>query len=331
MEAASKGEPVRTRRLAVLVCVAAAARGAPPEEALGGVVELLDVAGAKARRAGGSCGQALLQPLQVLADDLEAQRGAQRGVEAWRFVPVLRELQSTAELTQCPPDLQARLAEAAARLEELRRRGPKGRPEPGAPTAEKRDCGTGADLGCGLTLEGVLPADREAYGALLQGLASERSEKKRARLALTRAAGLYLTAAQFTRLLDLFPGDEARLEVAEGTARRVVNLRDAQGYAARFGKGPARARYTQLVFLLLNPDAQPRGWRVDGDMDRVPFAFEADTREAVEQKCRVWKEGNIRIQGYVMRVAVKGRPEEAGMLATDAACRLVAEGATPLY
>lgn len=193
-----------------------------------------------------------------------------------------------------------------------------------------RDCGTGQDLGCSQTRDGVFALDRASYLGLIDTLRAEKNEKKRVKKFGNVVASVYLTAAQFTSLLDLFPGDGPRFEAATAGARRVVNLNDAASYAGRFKAPDLREKYGSLLRSLA-PDAQPRAWRVEGDIDHVGFTFEEPTREAVYEKCVAWKEGNIRIQGFVTRVAIKGGATRTDMLRTDAACNAVKDGAAAVY
>lgn len=71
-------------------------------------------------------------------------------------------------------------------------------------------------------------------------------------------------------------------------------------------------------------------------MDWVGFSFEASTKSGLNAKCRTWKEGNIRIQGFIDRVEVKGAKtwkSRAGepLLNTQRACDLVSNAASPVY
>lgn len=194
-----------------------------------------------------------------------------------------------------------------------------------------RDCGTGADLGCTQTRDGAFPVERAGFVTVVEGLKAEKNEKKRAKAAGPACAALYLTAAQFSVILDLFSSDKEKLDVAQALAHRVVNLVDAQGYAGRFRQPDDRARYTQLLAPLLNPNAAPKAWRVEGEMDNTHFTFEAPTKEAVNAQCRTWKESDIRLQGFIMRLSIKGGRSRSDMLNTDKACNAVTEAASPLY
>lgn len=206
-------------------------------------------------------------------------------------------------------------------------------PPPGALPAvmPMRDCGTGADLGCTMTREGAFPVERAGFMAIIDTLKRERNEGTRARGAAPTVGAAYLTAAQFTAVLDLFAKPELRLDVAGALAPRVVNLQDAQTYSSRFTSPEHRARYAEVLRAVLNPNATPRAWRAEGQMDHTGFTFEAPTREGLNAKCRAWKEADIRLQGFIMRLAIKGGPTRTDMMNTDKACNAVTEAATPLY
>ena len=81
----------------------------------------------------------------------------------------------------------------------------------------------------------------------------------------------------------------------------------------------------------MNPNATPRAFRVEGEMDGRRFTFEEATRDAVNAKCRTWKEADIKTQGFIMRLAITGGRVRSDMLNTDKACNAVTEAATPLY
>ena len=66
-------------------------------------------------------------------------------------------------------------------------------------------------------------------------------------------------------------------------------------------------------------------------MDNTHFTFEAPTKEAVNAQCRTWKESDIRLQGFIMRLSIKGGRSRSDMLNTDKACNAVTEAASPLY
>ncbi len=206
-------------------------------------------------------------------------------------------------------------------------------PPPGALPAvmPMRDCGTGADLGCTMTREGAFPVERAGFIAIIETLKREGKEGTRAKSAAPTVGASYLTAAQFTAVLDLFQKPEHRLDVAADLAPRVVNLQDAQTYSSRFTSPEHRARYAEVLRAVLNPNATPRAWRVEGEMDHTGFSFEAPTREGIRAKCRTWKEADIRLQGFIMRLAIKGGPTRTDMMNTDKACNAVTDGAAPLY
>lgn len=197
-----------------------------------------------------------------------------------------------------------------------------------APTA--RDCGTGVDLGCTQSRGGVFAIERPAFTAALAQVGAEKNDQKRVKVAKSAFSTAFLTAAQLTLVLDLFPEKEA-LEVATMLLGRVVNPGDAAVYAARFQSVELRTRFQNLVKLQVNPNLQPRAYRVEGQMDRRSFTFEGPTRDAINDQCRRWKDGDITTQGFIMRLSISGGRTRSDMLNTDGACGAVAGAATPLY
>lgn len=114
----------------------------------------------------------------------------------------------------------------------------------------------------------------------------------------------------------------AEEDFADGAFIVRVAAFDAQGRELGFKE--ARFR--------LSAPTQARAFRVAGDMDWTGFAFEAPTREAVNEQCRAWKEANIRLQGFVLRVGITGGPtHSAVMWNTQRACEAVTQAASPVY
>lgn len=201
----------------------------------------------------------------------------------------------------------------------------------GPPVAAGRDCGTGADLGCSQARGGVFPIEREGFMAALASFSRERNEQRRVKVAEGALATAFLTAAQLALVLEQFSNDKLRLDVARLFLGRVVNPADATVLASRFTSPDARARFAELVQAQIDPDARPRAWRVQGEMDFRAFSFEAATRDELGAKCRKWKEDDIRTQGFIMRLAITGGRTRRDLLNTEGACAAVVEGATPLF
>lgn len=202
-------------------------------------------------------------------------------------------------------------------------------PPPTQPVAQ--DCGAGLDLGCSLARGGVFPVDRATFTAALATVVAEKNPKKRVKAATTAFASTTLSAAQCALVLDQVPDDQARLELAGTLLGRVVNPGDLAGYATRFKSVDHRTKFNSLVQLQLNPNAQPKSWRVKGEMDRRAFTFEGRDPDDVRAKCRKWKEADISTQGFIMRLAIDGGRVRTDMLNTAEACDAVADAATPLY
>lgn len=193
------------------------------------------------------------------------------------------------------------------------------------------DCGAGPELGCSMTRNGLVAIDRQTFQTSLAIVTAEKNDKKRLKLALTAFATSALTAAQLAVLLDQLPDDKARFDAASAFMNRVINPADAVAYGTRFKSLDVRAKYASLVQLQLNPNAQPRSWRVKGEMDRRAFTFEAKTQDEIRGKCKAWKEGDISTQGFIMRLAIDGGRVRSDMLNTAEACDAVTAAATPLY
>lgn len=114
----------------------------------------------------------------------------------------------------------------------------------------------------------------------------------------------------------------AEEDFANGAFIVRVAVFDAQGRELGFKE----ARFQ------LKASTQARGFRVEGEMERTPFAFEAPTREALRDQCRAWKEADIRLQGFVMRVGIKGGPIYGDVMwNTQRACEAVTAAAEPVH
>jgi hypothetical protein len=202
---------------------------------------------------------------------------------------------------------------------------------PGAAAAGSvRDCGTGVDVGCSQARGGVFPLERAGFVEVMNALLAEKNEKKRVKVAEARLATASLTAAQLGLVLDQFPAEKVRLEVAKRFLARVVNPADAAVLSTRFTQPDARAAFSQAVQAQVNPNATPRGFHVEGDMEWRTFSLEAPTRAELNARCRAWKDQDIKTQGGVTRLNVGGRVRDE-LLNSEQACNAVAEAATPLY
>jgi hypothetical protein len=116
---------------------------------------------------------------------------------------------------------------------------------PAAPAA--RDCGTGDDEGCMVRRDGQLPMDAGTWRGFYQSLKSEQNELVREEKAGKMLKRVYLTAAQFGRVLDLFPNELTRLDVAKVAVPRVVDPQHALGFSSKWDNSINGSEYTDLI------------------------------------------------------------------------------------
>lgn len=102
------------------------------------------------------------------------------------------------------------------------------------PVAPVRDCGTGQDPGCLMTRDNQFPMDGATFMGSLASLRSNPNELLRKDVCLTIFRGNYATAMQLGLVMDLFPNEMFKLDVARAAAPRLVNPQHALGFAAKF-------------------------------------------------------------------------------------------------
>jgi hypothetical protein len=116
------------------------------------------------------------------------------------------------------------------------------------PPVVQRDCGTGPqDPGCMMVRDGAWAMDAATYQGFLTSLRANRSEVLRLQMSQSMLAQQYLTAAQFSTMMDLFSSEVMRLEFAQRSAPRLVNPQHAIGLSSKFRSGVFQAQYTQLM------------------------------------------------------------------------------------
>ncbi len=115
------------------------------------------------------------------------------------------------------------------------------------PPVVVRDCGTGSDIGCGMTRNGVAPMDGATFQGVMQSLRSNQNEMLRAQLARSVFERNGATAIQFGLMLDLFPNEMMRLSVAQTAASHIVNPQHALGYASKWQNPMLQSQYTQVM------------------------------------------------------------------------------------
>ncbi|MCY1047719.1 DUF4476 domain-containing protein [Corallococcus sp. bb12-1] len=110
-----------------------------------------------------------------------------------------------------------------------------------------RDCGTGSDEGCTTRRDGQLPMDASTWSGFYQSLKSEPNEIVREEKAEKMLKRVYLTAAQFGKVLDLFPNEITRLDVAKVAVPHVVNPQHALGFSSKWRNSISGSEYTDLI------------------------------------------------------------------------------------
>jgi hypothetical protein len=120
--------------------------------------------------------------------------------------------------------------------------------EPMAAAPAHRDCGTpSSDEGCTMRRDGQRPMDAATWRGFHQSLRSESNELIRQEKAEKMLKRVYLTAAQFGLVLDLFDNEIIRLEVAKVAAPHVVNPQHALGFSSKWHNSISGSEYTDII------------------------------------------------------------------------------------
>jgi hypothetical protein len=120
-------------------------------------------------------------------------------------------------------------------------------PPPPPPPSAYRDCGTGNDPGCTMMRDGKYAMDAETWRGFYKSLKSQPNEITRQEMSDKMIKRMYLTAAQLGLLLDLFPNEITRLEVAKVAAPHVVNPQHALGFSSKWDNSISAGEYTDLI------------------------------------------------------------------------------------
>ena len=121
-------------------------------------------------------------------------------------------------------------------------------PPPSAPPPPAfRDCGTGNDPGCTMMRDGKYAMDGETWSGFYKSLKSQSNEISRQEMSDKMLKRMYLTAAQMSRLLDLFPNEITRLEVAKVAAAHVVDPQHALGFSSKWQNSISAGEYTDMI------------------------------------------------------------------------------------
>jgi hypothetical protein len=119
-------------------------------------------------------------------------------------------------------------------------------PPPGQP--QERDCGTGLDdPGCMTTRGGDLPMDRRVFEGFVQALRGTLSESTRVTMVSDMMRARFITARQLGALMDLFIGENNRLDAVRSAMPHVVDPANAAGYATKFISAGRQREFNQLV------------------------------------------------------------------------------------
>ena len=121
-------------------------------------------------------------------------------------------------------------------------------PPPPPPAPAFRNCGVRVDdPGCTMMRDGKYPMDAEVWSGFYQSLKSQSNELTREEVAEKMLKRNYLTAAQYSLVLDLFVNELTRLEVAKNAAPHVVNPQHALGFSSKWKNGLTGEEYTEMI------------------------------------------------------------------------------------
>lgn len=121
-------------------------------------------------------------------------------------------------------------------------------PPPPMGNAQQRDCGLGLDdPGCSLTRGGPLPMDRAAFEGFMRSLRANLSESARGTMLKDTCRVQYVTARQLGAFMDLFIGENNKLDAARNCAPHVVDPANALGFATKFISSSRQREYNALL------------------------------------------------------------------------------------
>jgi len=111
----------------------------------------------------------------------------------------------------------------------------------------RRDCGTGDDPGCNLTVGGQSPMDAQAFQGFLASLKSNPNELTKVDIVRQVTRSSYLTAKQLGPVLDNFRNELLRLDAARAAAPHVVDRSHALGHASKWRNSLLASDYTTVM------------------------------------------------------------------------------------
>lgn len=118
---------------------------------------------------------------------------------------------------------------------------------PPPPPPMVSECGAGPDPGCSAARNGRWPADRDTFRGLVESLRATPNELSRQEMVMSFLDGNAVTARQFGMLLDLFPNELLRLDIARQRAGSVVDPSRAIGYGPHIANSILRQEFVQIM------------------------------------------------------------------------------------
>jgi len=120
---------------------------------------------------------------------------------------------------------------------------------PATPTGriQARDCGTGADPGCEMRRNGLVAMDAPTFSGLITSMRSNNNELSRRDIFVAVMKSHGITAMQLGTVLDYFPNEQVRMDVARFAAPRLMNPSHALGFAAKWKNSILARDYTTLM------------------------------------------------------------------------------------
>jgi len=114
--------------------------------------------------------------------------------------------------------------------------------------ADPTNCGAGSDdPGCAMNRNGSKPLDQREFTATLDNLRRHREENQRHNELGPLFNNRVMTARQLGALIDLFPNEAVKLEVAKERARSVLDPEHLRVFGAHFHNPSYRQQYEATV------------------------------------------------------------------------------------
>jgi hypothetical protein len=125
---------------------------------------------------------------------------------------------------------------------------PPGNILPPPPPSGQRDCGLGLDdPGCALTRAGGQAMLKAEYDGFMASLRANLSESARGGMVRDTMRTRFITARQLGAILDLFLGENNKLDAARNAMPHVIDPNNAMGYGTKFISSSRQREYNQLV------------------------------------------------------------------------------------